>query len=109
MKKGYLTMSKNNTLLKEPPSQNGSAYETTIYVSEDVFKKLMGMDYSGFVSIDGNKFLSLGGMRFQENKSLRENTILTPNPEEVSRLQNERYEKMVEDLKVFGELYGGRL
>lgn len=66
----------------------------------------MGMNYSGFVSIDGNKFLSLGEMRFQENKSLPENTILTPNPEEAARLQKERYERMVEDLKVFERLYG---
>lgn len=109
MKKGFLIMPKSDILLKEQPSQRESSYETTTYVSEDVFNKLMEMNYSGFVSIAGNKFLSLGGMRFQENKNLANNTILTPNPKEVSRLQNERYEKMVEDLKKFGELYGGRV
>tara|TARA_R100000541_G_C1897352_1_gene84052 strand:+ start:78744 stop:79052 length:309 start_codon:yes stop_codon:yes gene_type:complete len=102
-------MSKSDTLLTGQPPQEESSYETTIYVSEDVFNKLMRMDYSGFVSIAGEKFLSLGGMRFQENKNLANNTILTPNPEEVKRLQDEGYKEMVEDLKVFGELYGGRL
>ena len=114
VEKGGHIMSKSNNLLTEQPSQEDKSYETTIYVSEDVFKKLMEMNYSGFVSIDGNKFLSLKGlslrgMRFQENKSLPENTILTPNPKEVARLQKERYEKMVGYLKKFEKLYGGSL
>lgn len=102
-------MSKNNILLKEQSSQEGSSYGTTIYVSEDVFNKLMEMDYSGFVSVTEEKFLSLGGMRFRENKSLPDNTILIPDPKEVKRLENERYKKMVEDLKVFERLYGVKL
>ncbi len=99
----------NNTPLKEQPSQNGSAYGKTIYVSEDVFSKLMEMNYSGFVSIAGEKFLSLGSMTFTEDRYLPKNTIIEPNPEGVKRLQKGRFENMLEDLKVFGELYGGSL
>ncbi len=107
-------MSKSDTLLTEQPSQKGSAYGKTIYVSEDVFSKLMEMNYSGFVSIAGEKILSLKGlsldsMTFTEDRYLPKNTIIEPNPEEVKRLQKERFENMLEDLKVFGELYGERL
>ena len=85
--------------------QNKATYETTIYVSEDVFNKLMEMNYSGFVSIAGEKFISLGGMSFKQDKSLPKNTILTPNPKEVKRLQRERYEKVLGDLGMFEKLY----
>lgn len=107
-------MSKSDTLLTEQLSQEDKSYGKTIYVSEDVFNKLMEMNYSGFVSIAGERFLSLkglslGSMTFTEDKSLPKNTILTPDPKEVKRLQKERYEEMVEDLKVFGELYGSSL
>ncbi len=102
-------MSKSDTLLTGQPSQNGSAYGKTIYVPEDVFNKLMEMNYSGFVSIAGEKILSLGEMTFTEDRYLPKNTIIEPNPEEVKRLQKERFENMLEDLKVFERLYGSSL
>ncbi len=103
-------MSKSDTLLVEQLSQEGKSYETTIYVSEDVFNKLlMEGDYEAFISFNGKNTLSLKGTLIKENKSLPENTILTPDSEEVKRLQKERYEKMIEDLKVFERLYGSSL
>ena len=107
----------DNIILKEQPSQEDKSYGKTIYVSEDVFNRLMEMrvecysyeENSGFVSIAGERFLSLGSMTFTEDRYLPKNTIMIPDPKEVKRLQKERYEKMVDGLKKFGELYGERL
>lgn len=76
-------------------------YGSVMYVSEDVFCKLMETHYQGSVTFEGDNPLFLGGINFVEIKYLPENTIITPKPEEIERLQKERFDKMVSGLEQF--------
>lgn len=81
------------------------SYGSVIYVSSDVFNKLL-MDggYDAFISFEGSKTISLKDILFKENKALPKNTILSPNPEEVERLQEESFDKMIVDLENFNSM-----
>ncbi len=80
-------------------------YGSVIYVSEDVFNKLlMRGGYDAFISFENDKTISLKGILFKENKALPKNTIITPKPKEVERLQNERFDKMMVDLENFNSM-----
>ena len=78
------------------------SYGSVIYVSSDVFNKLlMEGVYDAFISFENDRTISLKDILFKENKALPENTILSPNSEEVERLQKERFDKMIVDLENF--------
>jgi hypothetical protein len=79
-------------------------YGSVIYVSEDVFCKLMETNYQGSVTFEGDNPLFLRGINFVEIKDLPENTIITPKPEEVERLQKERFDKTMVDLENFNSM-----
>ena len=83
---------------------NKHPYGSVIYVSEDVFNKLMETNYQSFVTFEGNSTLFLKGINFVENKALPENTIITPKPKEVKRLQKERFDKMMVGLDNFNSM-----
>ncbi len=81
------------------------SYGSVIYVSEDVFNKLlMRGGYDAFLSFENEKTISLKDILFKENKTLPENTIITPKPKEVGRLQNERFDNMIVDLENFNSM-----
>lgn len=81
------------------------SYGSVLYVSSDVFNKLlMEGVYDAFISFENDKTISLKDILFKENKSLPENTILSPNPEEVERLQKELFDKMIVDLENFNSM-----